>query len=423
MTPAGAVSRAAVPEPAFDAGLLDGLLEEAGCRALLILSASSADSAVAPFAGPGRLAPCFVVAPRGDEARLGFLNPMERGEATRSPLRRLGPADLDVARWTRDGAEGAALWVPVLQRAFQHCGLDPGPVALAGSLSAGVVETVCRELAAWGWSFREGEYLCERLRKRKSASVLKHVRDAADGVCEALRVVAGILAEATTDTGGRLHRGAESGAPLTVGDLRAEVAMTFAKRGLTQPEQGILAPGEESALPHSLGTDARVLMAGESLVVDLFPFGHAFADCTRTFCVGVPPEHLARGHARVLEALEIAERLAQPGVRGYDMQVAVCEYFRRHGLPTSVHDRGTERGYVHGLGHGVGVELHELPSFREHASDHEARLETSDIITLEPGLYEPEEGWGVRIEDTYVMTDDGAVSLTPLPRSLDPRDW
>ncbi|MCG8463099.1 MAG: aminopeptidase P family protein, partial [Holophagales bacterium] len=243
------------------------------------------------------------------------------------------------------------------------------------------------------------------------------------GTCAAFRRLAEILAAAEITGPALRHRGR----PLTVGVLRREVARVFAEHQLEQPERNILAPAEEGAMPHSLGTDSRQLRPGESLVVDLFPHGRLFADCTRTFCVGEPPEVLRDAHARVVEALELAESMARPGVRSWALQEAVCDHLSAAGWPTPVHDPGTVRGYVHGLGHGVGHELHELPSFREHATEAEGILEEGDVITLEPGLYEPEPesgpGWAVRVEDLYAVTADGVESLTPLPRHLDPRAW
>ena len=371
------------------------------------------------------MAPCFVVAARGGPARLGFLNPMERGEAKRAPLELLGPDALDVGRWSRDGVEGAALWTPVLQRALQLCEISPGKLALAGSLSAGVVESTCRALGEWDWSFAPGETIGARLRKRKSLDVLDEIRRSAWGVCGAMRAVARFLAAADIESDGTLW---SRGHPLKVGSLRAQLALDFSSRLLAQPELGIVAPAEEGGVPHSLGTNDRVLRAGESLVVDVFPKGLAFADCTRTFCVGEPPRALRDAHALVEVAVGLAEDRVRPGVRGFEVQRAVCEFFRENGWPTSYHDRGTERGYVHGLGHGVGVALHELPTFREQASEAEGLLEPGDVITLEPGLYEPEPedgatGWGVRLEDTYLVTAEGLENLTPLPRDLDPACW
>ena len=233
------------------------------------------------------------------------------------------------------------------------------------------------------------------------------------------------LAEATVRDGA-LH---SEGEPLSVERLKREVALDFAAAGVTEPRACIVAPGEEGGVPHSTGTPERVLRAGESLIVDLFPRGRLFADCTRTFCVGEPPAALRRAHADTLDALRLAHELARPGVRGWEVQRAVCALLAARGWPTPVDSPGTLRGYVHNLGHGVGYELHELPSFKESAAPADGLLEAGDVVTLEPGLYEPAgdasggEGFGVRLEDLVVLGDGGTENLTPLPYALDPGAW
>jgi len=157
-------------------------------------------------------------------------------------------------------------------------------------------------------------------------------------------------------------------------------------------------------------------------VIDLYPRGRLFADCTRTFCVGEPKEAFVRGHQAVRQALLLAHRLARPGVRGWDIQEAVCAHLGDAGYPTPISEPGTTRGYVHNLGHGVGFELHEFPTFKK-ASGGEGVLREGDVFTLEPGLYEPEDGWGVRLEDLVYLGPDGLENLTPLPYDLDPKAW
>jgi len=167
-----------------------------------------------------------------------------------------------------------------------------------------------------------------------------------------------------------------------------------------------------------------VLRAGESLIVDLFPRGRLFADCTRTFCVGTPPEMLARAHDDVFAALQLAHRKARAGSHGWDLQRAVCDLLVERGWPTPIDAPGTLRGYVHNLGHGVGYELHELPSFKEGVPEREGLLEAGDAVTLEPGIYEPGEGgFGVRLEDLVILGEAANENLTPLPYELDPRAW
>jgi Xaa-Pro aminopeptidase len=269
-----------------------------------------------------------------------------------------------------------------------------------------------------GWTLVAGNELVRRATQIKSAGEIRAVEHAAAGTAAAFRRVAEILANTSPREGELWFQGER----LRVGGLRSEIALSLARFEMAQPEGNIVAPAEEGAVPHNQGNSERILRAGESLIVDLFPRGELFADCTRTFCVGEPPEELRRAHRAVLEALERAEAAALPGVRGFALHEATCAHFSSLGYPTSVTHPGTVTGYVHGLGHGVGYELHEYPSFRKLAGA-EGVLGAGDVITIEPGLYSPEQGWAVRLEDLYVVETSGPRNLTPLPRALDPRAW
>ncbi|MCP3958039.1 MAG: aminopeptidase P family protein [bacterium] len=343
---------------------------------------------------------------------------MERDEAARGGLDLFTPEELDVERWARGGADPPTLLGNVLSRALHLMELAPAQLALAGQESAGVVRGVCALLEGEGWSFQPGEQIVYRLRKCKTPEQLEGIRLAANGAGAALRLVGELLA-AASERDGELWLGAER---LRVARLRREIASVMPEHGLEQPDGNIVAPGADGAVPHSIGDDQRVLVPRESLVVDLYPRGELFADCTRTFCVGEPPEPLAAAHAAVVEALALARERTRPGIRGWDLQRNVCRHFEAAGYPTPISHRGTTRGYVHGLGHGVGYEVHEEPSFKEEAGD-DGLLEAGDVVTLEPGLYEPEAGWAVRLEDLYALGEDGVENLTPLPTELDPRAW
>ncbi len=408
---------------------LDRLLEELSCKALLVVGRSSRDPFIAPFTGPAKLGPAFVVAPRDASPRLGFWTPMERDEAAASGLELLTPGDLDIVRWMRDAGSAPEILAHVLSRALHLCELAPGRpaeggpaegrLALAGRWDAGEIHGACEILAAEGWSFAAGEPVVQLLRKEKSSATVDEIRRVAVGAMEAFRKVADLLAAATA-LDGELWLGGEL---LRVRRLKREIAAVLARHELEQPEGGICAPGSEGAVPHSGGTPDRVLRPHESLVLDLYPRGHLFVDCTRTFCVGEPPPALAAAHARVREALELAAGHATPGRRGWSLQRQVCAHFGAAGYPTEMSDPESVRGYVHGLGHGVGFEVHEYPFFSREAQGREGRLETGDVITLEPGLYEPGEGWAVRLEDLYRLAPDGLENLMPLPYEMDPTAW
>ena len=425
MIPGGAPSAGASPArpPAPETGAagaanrLDRGLEELGCAALVVLG-SAHDPDMAGFVGPVHLSGAFLVAPLGAEPHLGYLTPMERDEAAATGLDLLDPEQLEIARWSRElptAEDRAAAWIG---KGLELAGVEPGRIALAGGGRVGTIVGLSRRLESFGWTVVPGNRLARQVRKVKGERQLAAARRTAAGTCTAFRRVADLLS-AAEDREGELWL---EGERLKVARLRWEVARTCADFGFEQPEGNLIAPAEEGAVPHSKGTDERVLRSGESLVVDLFPRGWLFADCTRTFCVGRPPEALKQAHATLLGILDRIYPKIVPGYRAFSLQDSVCGLLKKAGYPTPITDPGTTRGYVHNLGHGVGFELHEEPSFRREAGE-EGVLEVGDLLTIEPGLYDPEAGWGLRLEDLVYLGTDGPENLTPLPYDLDPRAW
>jgi Xaa-Pro aminopeptidase len=386
--------------------------------ALLVVSSSSADPDLAPFTGGGRLREAFVVVSVEGKACLGFLNAMEREEAALSDLELLDPAALGVSPGAVSKAGPIEIWRRAIVCAFGRIGAKTTRVALAGRLPAGVLLGVVGSLRHTGWSFVDGRPAMSRLRRRKSEKELAAVRRTAQGTCTAFRRAATILAEARI----RQRELWWQGSRLTVGALRSEIGQCLAGLGLEQPEGSLLAPGAEGAVPHNTGSNDRVLRGGESIVVDLFPRGDLFADCTRTFCIGRSPQPLRKAHAEVHEALSLAHAEVGEGVRGSTVQENVCRLFCDHGRETPLHSRSPTSGYVHGLGHGVGYELHEDPHFRDLPGS-AGSLQLNDVFTLEPGLYDPQEGYAVRLEDLLILGPEGPEILTDLPYDLDPRAW
>jgi Xaa-Pro aminopeptidase len=406
--------------------VLERELGDLGAQALLIVAGSSRDPDLAPFVGPVHLGRSFLLLPRPGSPRgplLGYLARMERDGAAATGLDLLTPEALEVDRLSREHPASASFWGALLCRALDFARVPPGRIAVAGHLGAGHAIGFAGALEAEEWTPVDGHRVVRMLRKRKDGGQLEAIREAAAGTLAAFRRVACVLAASAGDEVRPGDELAFEGAPLTVGRLRHEIFRVVAEHGLEQPEGNIVAPAEEAAVPHTTGTDERPLRAGESLVVDLFPRGRLYADCTRTFCVGPAPEALATAHATVLDALHGARAAARAGVRGWDLQEAACQHFEAHGYDDPIRQPATTEGYVHGLGHGVGFELHELPSFRKEA-ELEGVLEAGDVVTLEPGLYSPTAGYGVRLEDLVAVGDDGiAEDLTPLPYDLDPRAW
>jgi len=208
------------------------------------------------------------------------------------------------------------------------------------------------------------------------------------------------------------------GEPLTSERVKRQVEDVLAAHGAAADEL-VVSHGAQTAIGHHMGSGP--IAPDEPIVFDLFPRDRetgCFADMTRTYVVGTPPDELVEWHGLCLEALERATAAVRPGVNGRELMELVCDLFHEHGHPTQLSKQPgevLEDGFYHGLGHGVGLEVHERPSLGRSGDD----LVAGDVIAVEPGLYR--QGWGgVRIENLVLVTDGGAEQLTQYPYDLAP---
>jgi Xaa-Pro aminopeptidase len=209
---------------------------------------------------------------------------------------------------------------------------------------------------------------------------------------------------------GVLHH---DGEPLTSEFVRQEIEITLLRNGCSLDET-IVACGSDAADPHNRGSGP--LEADEMVIVDIFPRDKAskyHADMTRTFLNGTPSETQQEWYDVTHEALDAALDALGPGVSGEEVNQAVVDVYQDHGHPTIFTDPETETGFIHSTGHGVGLDVHEMPGVSRGSDE----LRPGHVVTIEPGLYDPEVG-GVRIEDLVVVTEDGCENLTDYPISL-----
>ena len=253
----------------------------------------------------------------------------------------------------------------------------------------------------------------------KTEDELDKIRHCSRGAVEAMKRV--------RDELGSLRRSGDtfvtaSGDRATLGHLRRLLHRTFAEFGLAEDGESIVAQGRDAGVPHNRGNDADAIRAGAPILVDIFPAeagGGYHTDMTRTFCLGPAPEPLRKVYGECREAFDSAMSRMRGGepCRGY--QELVCDVFERQGHVTVRSNQGVEEGYVHGLGHGVGLAVHEGPRLGGPITN-TTLLEPGHVVSVEPGLYYPSRGLGVRIEDLVAVRSDGSIeNLTPAPYELE----
>jgi Xaa-Pro aminopeptidase len=244
-----------------------------------------------------------------------------------------------------------------------------------------------------------------RRRRIKSPYELDGIRRAQRAADAAMGVAAELIRELRTG--------------LTSEDVRIAMQAVAEKFGCELSDDAIVSHGAQSAIGHDSGSGP--IAAGEPVVVDIWPRdkpSRCYADMTRTFVAGggEPPAELAEFWKLTRDSLERVYAELRAGADGKVLYERSCEPYIEAGQPTRLTKKPgevLEDGYFHGLGHGIGLEVHERP----HLGRLTEELLDGDVITVEPGCYRRGFG-GCRLEDLVLVTETGYEILTDFPYEL-----
>jgi Xaa-Pro aminopeptidase len=243
---------------------------------------------------------------------------------------------------------------------------------------------------------------CSRISFKPAGGLIEELRCVKDaGEIESIRAAARVTAQAYEDVRPLLQPGVREN------DLAAEIEYRMRRRGAEGAAfETIVASGPRAAWPHARAS-SKLLKKSELVILDLGAIlsGYA-ADMTRTVCLGKPGPRLRRLYSAVHEAQAKGIVAVRRNVRAGTVDRVVRRELERRGLA---------RYFTHSTGHGVGLEIHEMPRVGRGES---RRLEAGCVITVEPGVYIEGLG-GIRIEDTVAVGSDGSEVLTAAPKD----DW
>lgn len=295
-----------------------------------------------------------------------------------------------------------------------------GRIALFGDFEASYAFELVNELMQRADGFeldRMQPDILTLARTTKEPDEIAAIRRASEAVVSAYGKLVVHLRSLTPDGDGFR----DGSAVVTLGSLRALLNREFLNFGLEGGES-IVAQGRDAGVPHNRGNDAERLRPGAPVIVDIFPGeagGGYHSDFTRTFCMAPAPDAVRKLYDDVHAAFRAVMDSLRTGELCRSYQEKTCDVFEARGHATVRNTPGTEEGYVHGLGHGVGLSVHEAPRLGGPVANTQT-LDPGMVVTIEPGLYYPSRGMGVRIEDLVVMRADGGYdNFTPAPYELE----
>jgi Xaa-Pro aminopeptidase len=379
-------------------------------RTLLVIGAPRHDAATYHLSG--FLAPDPVICLRMAGKKYLAVSALEYGRAEKeAPVDELVSFDeLGLMRLARELNSGARAFAAATANLLQKLGAEGSPVTVPPHFGVAYAD----ELRARGFRIEPDGRLFADLRRVKTEQEISYIEEAQRATEEACAHAVEILEAAEISNDGTLRW---SGEILTSELLRSEIDVELLRRGCAA-EGTITAGGPQAADPHESGSGP--LRAGETIIVDIFPRkeeSRYYADMTRTFVKGEPGDELVKMYEAVLEAQETALSMIRAGVNGRNVHDKVSDILHEKGYKTVKYDQKPgeplTEGFFHGTGHGVGLEVHEAPR----VSTVDEELKVGDVVTVEPGLYEPAVG-GVRIEDLVVVTEDGCRNLTNFPKEF-----
>ncbi len=395
---------------------LDTLMQERKLDGILVFGDAEHNPPMYYFVGGGHVGSALLIKKAGKEPVL-FYNDMERDEAAKSGLKTVSFSEYPVSDYMeKAGGDAQTAMALRFQKMLSDFGLPGGRIAVYGKMEFSQLFGIIMKLASLmpelelvGESGMDSTLL--RAMETKDDVEVARIRQMGAVTTAVVKMVQDYLTAREVREDEVLLR--EDGNPLTIGDVKGKISLWLAERGAVDVEGMIFAIGRDAGVPHSVGNPEDLMKLGETIIFDIFPAergGGYFYDFTRTWSLGYADPQAQALYDQVHEIYDkVVENLdLNASFIGY--QRMTCEYFEAKGHKSPLNTKAPLDGYVHSLGHGVGINIHERPWSGLTAGE-DNLLKAGVVITLEPGLYYPEKGMGVRIEDTYWVRPDGKIEM------------
>ncbi len=393
---------------------LDGLMIKHNVDCLIITGAGDHNPDLYYFTGGVHLTHADIIKIVGRDPII-FYHPIEKDNAEKSGLEcisySLYPEKKLLAECNNSHLRANVLRYKLM---LSDLGLKSGRIAVYGKVRLSPAIEIFTKLVLENNGYElvsseEGDVLIEA-RATKDAGEINRIKKMGEITVEVVNLVADFLSG---------HRARNNilvrtdGNPLTIGDVKNRINYWLMERGAENPEGTIFAIGRDAGVPHTSGETGQKIELGLPIVFDIFPCevgGGYYYDLTRTWCLGNAPDSVMDIYQQVLNTYNTVRSQFRVSEPFSSYQKMTCELFEEKGHRTVLNSADIEEGYIHGIGHGVGLNVHEKPSSNLHSLKQDI-LEPGMVFTLEPGLYYPSKNVGVRLEDTYWIDEHGKFNI------------
>lgn len=392
----------------------DALMQGRNLDAIIVFGNAEHNPPMRYMTGGGHVSHATLIKKRGEAAIL-FHGDMERDEAAKSGLKLISYSKYDGAALHKK-ANGDSLFAAAMRAELmlKDAGVTSGRVGVYGTYDLGAVfgmlnhvQKLLPSIEFVGEAREESIFM--RAMETKDEDEVARIRNMGKITTSVVGKVMDYLTACDVGEDEVLLK--DDGTPLTVADVHSRIRLWVAEQAAELPSGFIFAIGRDAGVPHSAGTPTDLMKLGQTIVFDIYPAeagGGYYYDFTRTWSLGYATPEAQELYDQVKEIFDTLSDNFDLNTPFGNYNIMTCEYFESKGHQSPLHTKAPVEGYVHSLGHGVGLNIHERPFSGPTAGD-DHRLAPGVVITSEPGLYYPEKGMGVRIEDTIWVRPDGKM--------------
>lgn len=394
---------------------LDHFMEEKNLDAFLVYGNAENNPPMMYLTGGGHVTHATLIKKRG-QAPVLFCGLMERDEAAKSGLTVRLYDDYPWQNYAeKSGGDQSLLAALRLQHIMDDLGIK-GRVGVFGNTELSLMFAVLSHLSSlkkdiqFVGESRENSLFLYAMETKEENEVAR-IRRMGKITTEVVGKTADYLTSCAVNEKEQLLD--ENSQPLKLGRVREKINLWLAERNASPSEGFIFSLGRDSAVPHSQGNPEDIMKLGETIVFDIYPQepgGGYFYDFTRTWSLGYAKPGAQELYDQVQDCYKRVVASLKVGMNFKEANELTCEIFEKYGHVSPRTEKNPQSGYIHSVGHGVGINIHERPFSGLMATDDNV-LRPGVVMTIEPGLYYPDNGMGFRIEDTYTVKADGSIEI------------